>query len=341
MTAACSICGEPLWEDGLCGACLLGSALETDAPSLATGVSGSAAEDGADELAVDSFGPYTIVRVLGEGGMGAVYLAEQSAPIRREVALKVIKPGLDSRSILARFDYERQTLAMMNHPNIARVYDASRTSKGRPYFVMEYIDGEPITEYCDRRRLNTRQRLQLFRPVCLALHHAHSKGILHRDIKPNNVLVTEIDGVPVPKVIDFGIAKATDQQKYEQMAFTQFGHFVGTPEYMSPEAADLVGEGVDISSDVYSLGVMLYELLVGAVPFDGASLRKAGLAELLRVLREVEAPSLPAKLASLGLTLVDVAARRAATPVTLRKRGERGTEPDYAEGGPEGAGAAL
>jgi serine/threonine protein kinase len=295
----------------------LGGALETTLQPPPTEAFAPAGP--AEDLAFDSFGPYTILRVLGEGGMGAVYLAEQFQPIQRKVALKVIKPGLDSRSILNRFNYERQTLALMDHPNIARVFDASATAKGRPYFVMEYIEGEPITAYCDRHRLNTRQRLELFIHVCLAVQHAHSKGILHRDIKPSNVLVTEIDGAPVPKVIDFGIAKATDQQNYEQTAFTQFGQFVGTPEYMSPEAADLVGGGVDTTSDVYSLGVLLYELLVGAVPFDGKALRKAGMSELLRVLREVEAPSLPAKLTSFGQTLADIAARRASTPIGLRK----------------------
>ncbi|MBL8214957.1 MAG: serine/threonine protein kinase, partial [Bryobacterales bacterium] len=231
-----------------------------------------------------------------------------------------VKLGMDTRAILARFRYERQALAMMDHPNIARVFEADETAKGRPYFVMEYIDGQPITTYCDRHRLNTKERLRLFIPVCQALQHAHAKGILHRDIKPSNVLVSEVDGQPVPKVIDFGIAKALDQQRVERSVFTQLGQFLGTPEYMSPEAADVVSGDVDTTSDVYSLGVLLYELLVGAVPFDGRQLRTAGLAELLRIIREVEAPPLPAKLTQLGKTLDEIAERRSTSPLTLRKQ---------------------
>jgi serine/threonine protein kinase len=202
--------------------------------------------------------------------MGTVYLAEQLEPIRRTVALKVIKLGMDTSQVLARFVNERQALAIMDHPNIARIFDAGATRKGRPYFVMEYIDGAPITQYCDQKRMAVSKRLELFLAVCSAVHHAHRKGVIHRDLKPSNVLVLENDGTPVPKVIDFGIAKATDQWAVENTLLTQFGQMVGTPEYASPEQAEVMTGDVDETSDVYSLGVLLYELLVGAVPFDAS-----------------------------------------------------------------------
>jgi serine/threonine protein kinase/tetratricopeptide (TPR) repeat protein len=251
--------------------------------------------------------------------MGTVYVAEQREPIRRLVALKVVKLGMDSSQVLARFANERQSLAMMDHPNIARIFDAGATSRGRPYFVMEYIEGAPITQYCDRKRMTTRERLALFLTVCRAVQHAHHKGVIHRDLKPSNVLVTEQDGKPVPKVIDFGIAKATDKWAVENTLLTQFGQIVGTPEYASPEQADTMTGVIDETSDIYSLGVLLYELLIGAVPFDTATLRNAGLAEMLRIIREDEAPSLPRKLSSMGAAATDIAARRRTDPVSLRR----------------------
>ena len=260
-----------------------------------------------------------ILRPLGEGGMGTVYLAEQLEPIRRRVALKVVKLGMDTAQVLARFNNERQALAMMDHPNIAQIFDAGATTKGRPYFVMEYIEGAPITQYCDRKRMTTKERLALFLAVCRAVQHAHQKGVIHRDLKPSNVLVTEQDGTPVPKVIDFGIAKATDKWAVENTLLTQFGQIVGTPEYASPEQADTMTGEIDEASDVYSLGVLLYELLIGAVPFDTATLRNAGLAEMLRIIREDEAPSLPRKLTSMGAAASDIAARRQTDPVSLRR----------------------
>ncbi|WP_169980670.1 serine/threonine-protein kinase [Tautonia rosea] len=237
-------------------------------------------------------GPYTLLEGIGEGGMGTVYLAEQTKPVRRRVALKVVKPGMDSKQIIARFEVERQALALMDHPNIAHVLDASTTADGRPYFVMELVKGIPITDYCDRARLSIPDRLELFVLVCRAVQHAHQKGVIHRDLKPSNILVTLHDGVPVPKVIDFGIAKATDQRLTDKTMFTSFGQLLGTPLYMSPEQAELSGLDVDTRSDVYSLGVLLYELLTGSTPFDRESLRSAGPDEIRRLIREHE-PTTP------------------------------------------------
>ena len=294
-------------------------------------IQGALGSSGADEFGTETAGPatavapdedfgrYRIIQPLGEGGMGTVYLAEQLEPIRRRVALKVVKLGMDTAQVLARFDNERQALAMMDHPNIAQIFDAGATAKGRPYFVMEYIEGAPITQYCDRERMTTRERLALFLAVCRAVQHAHQKGVIHRDLKPSNVLVMEQDGAPIPKVIDFGIAKATDKWAVEKTLLTQFGQIVGTPEYASPEQADTMTGDVDESSDVYSLGVLLYELLIGAVPFDTATLRNAGLAEMLRIIREEEAPSLSRKLTSMGAAATDIAARRQTDPVSLRR----------------------
>ena len=267
----------------------------------------------------EDFGRYRIIRSVGEGGMGTVYLAEQREPIRRRVALKVVKLGMDTAQVLARFDNERQALAMMDHPNIAQIFDAGATITGRPYFVMEYIEGAPIIQYCDRKRMTAKERLVLFLAVCRAVQHAHQRGVIHRDLKPSNVLVMEQDGAPIPKVIDFGIAKATDKWAIENTLLTQFGQIVGTPEYASPEQADTMTGDVDESSDVYSLGVLLYELLIGAVPFDTATLRNAGLAEMLRIIREEEAPSLSRRLTSLGAAATEVAARRQTDPVSLRR----------------------
>ena len=251
--------------------------------------------------------------------MGTVYLAEQREPIRRYVALKVVKLGMDTGQVLARFANERQALAMMDHPNIARIFDAGATAKGRPYFVMEYIEGVPITQYCDRNRMAIGQRLEIFLAVCRAVQHAHQKGVIHRDLKPSNVLVMEQEGAPVPKVIDFGIAKATDQWAVEKTLLTQLGQMVGTPEYASPEQAEVTTGEVDESSDVYSLGVILYELLVGAVPYDAASMRQVGLAEMLRIIREEEAPSLSRRLTTMGAEAADIAACRQTDLTSLHR----------------------
>ena len=213
-------------------------------------------------------GLYRLLQEIGEGGMGVVYMAEQEKPVRRRVALKIIKPGMDTSQVIARFEAERQALALMDHQHIAKVLDAGATETGRPYFVMELVPGVPITEYCDRNQLTPKERLELFVPVCNAIQHAHQKGIIHRDIKPSNVLVTLYDGKPVAKVIDFGVAKATDQRLTERTMFTQFGQIVGTLEYMSPEQAEMGVLDIDSRSDIYSLGVVLYELLTGSTPLQ-------------------------------------------------------------------------
>jgi eukaryotic-like serine/threonine-protein kinase len=317
----CPKCGAELGSDdyaSLCPNCLILGAFDSSVNAEAAGtqtveIKGAGTGD-------DDFGRYRILQVLGEGGMGSVYLAEQLQPIHRRVALKVVKVGMETSQVLARFDNERQALAIMDHTNIARIFDAGATAKGRPYFVMEYIEGLPITAYCDRQRMTTKDRLALFLGVCRAVEHAHQKGVIHRDLKPSNVMVTEQHGAMVPKVIDFGIAKATDKLAVENTLLTQFGQIVGTPEYASPEQADTMTGTVDEGSDVYSLGVILYELLVGAVPFDSAMLRNAGLAEMLRIIREDEAPSLPQKITSMGAAASDVAMRRQTDPASLRRQ---------------------
>jgi WD40 repeat protein/serine/threonine protein kinase len=261
-------------------------------------------------------GPYKLVQPIGEGGMGTVYMAEQTAPVRRLVALKLIKAGMDTHQVLARFDAERQALALMDHPNIARVLDAGATETGRPYFVMELVKGVPITRYCDDRRLTLRERLELFVPVCQAVQHAHQKGVIHRDLKPSNVLIALYDGKPVPKVIDFGVAKATGPRLTEQTLYTEFGSVVGTLQYMSPEQAELNQLDIDTRSDIYSLGVLLYELLTGSTPLEHKRLKGAAILEMLRVIREEEAPR-PSTRLSTTEELPSIAACRQVEPRKL------------------------
>jgi serine/threonine protein kinase len=263
-------------------------------------------------------GKYKLIERIGEGGMGSVWLAQQSEPVKRKVAVKLIKLGMDSRQVLTRFEAERQALAMMDHPNIAKVLDGGLTSDGRPFFVMELVKGTPITEYCDACKLSLQERLELFLPVCQAIQHAHQKGIIHRDIKPSNVMIALYDDKPVPKVIDFGVAKATGQSLSAATLNTGFGGVVGTPQYMSPEQATLNNLDIDTRSDVYSLGVLLYELLTGSPPFTKAELEHKGLMEMLRVVREDEPPKPSTKLSSAG-TLPTLSANRSIEPRKLRQ----------------------
>jgi serine/threonine protein kinase len=269
-------------------------------------------------------GPYKLREQIGEGGFGVVYVAEQEKPVRRKVALKIIKPGMDTKDVIARFEAERQALALMDHPNVARVLDAGATESGRPYFVMELVHGVPITEFCDKNKLCTRDRLLLFADVCRAVQHAHQKGIIHRDLKPSNIMVTLHDGKPVAKVIDFGVSKALSQQLTEKSIYTAYGQMIGTPSYMSPEQAEMSGLGIDTRSDIYSLGVLLYELLTGKTPLDAKRLRASAYAEILRIIKEEEPPKPSLKISTLGEEATVIAEHRHTDPKQLRRslRGE-------------------
>src|SRR5262245_40486561 len=257
----------------------------------------------------DRIGSYKLLQQIGEGGCGVVYMAEQEEPVRRRVALKVIKLGMDTKQVIARFEAERQALALMDHANIARVLDAGATETGRPYFVMELVRGIRITEFCDENKLSTEERLRLFIEVCHAIQHAHQKGVIHRDIKPSNILVTVNDGVPVPKVIDFGIAKATAGRLTDLTLFTAFEQFIGTPAYMSPEQAVLTSLDVDTRSDIYSLGVLLYKLLTGGPPFDQKELLASGLDGMRRTIREVEPPRPSTRLSTMAAEALTMTAQ--------------------------------
>jgi serine/threonine protein kinase len=306
------------------------SASETALPSqLATGEHRTDGEDSTFEAALEVgqpggsgagqviAGKYKLLEVLGEGGMGTVYRASQTAPIKREVALKLIKIGMDSRAVLARFDAERQALALMDHPNIARVYDGGTSEAGQPFFVMELVSGEPITAYCDRKCLPVRARLELFVSVCQAVQHAHQKGIIHRDLKPSNVMVTEVDSRPSPKIIDFGVAKATEQ-RLTDLSLADTGAIVGTPAYMSPEQADPSSMDIDTRTDVYALGVILYELLVASPPIDAKQFKRGAILEMLRMVREVDPPR-PSTKVSTSDVLPSISANRDVEPAHLKR----------------------
>src|SRR5438105_6960152 len=291
-----------------------GSLLESPAPVAAATV-----DEPVSERPGTLIGPYKLLQQIGEGGMGTVFMAEQTQPVQRKVALKVIKAGMDSRQVITRFEAERQALAMMDHVNIARVFDGGTTESGRPYFVMELVNGVPITKYCDDNCLTPRERLELFMPVCQALQHAHQKGIIHRDVKASNVMITLYDGKPVPKVIDFGVAKATEQRLTERTLFTQYGTMVGTLEYMSPEQAEMSALGADTRSDIYSLGVLVYELLTGSTPLSHKRVREAAYGEVLRMIKEEEAPRPSMRLSDSGEALASISAQRHMEPAKLTK----------------------
>ncbi len=304
----CSKCGaelEPSAEPAPCPACLLEAGLSF-LPEQPKATFGPITEKPGDRI-----GRYKLLQQIGEGGCGVVYMAEQEEPVRRRLALKVLKLGMDTKSVIARFEAERQALALMDHPNIAKVHDAGATETGRPYFVMELVRGIKITDYCDEKNLPTQARLDLFVQVCHAVQHAHQKGIIHRDLKPSNILVNIVDGLPVPKVIDFGIAKATnDQRLTDKTVFTAFEQFIGTPAYMSPEQAEISGVDVDTRSDIYSLGVLLYELLTGKTPFDAKELLQVGLDEMRRTIREKEPDRPSTRVRTLGAGELTTTAKR-------------------------------
>ncbi len=293
----------------------------SEAPTMAAPESTTVDAAGAGVGA--TIGPYRLVELIGEGGFGSVYMAEQTEPVKRRVALKIIKLGMDTQAVIGRFEQERQALAVMDHPHIAKVLDAGTTDAGRPFFVMELVEGQPISVYADENRLTVRQRLELFGQVCNGIQHAHSKGIIHRDIKPSNVLVSTHDGRPFARVIDFGIAKAIDQHVTDETMFTEHGQLVGTPLYMSPEQAE-GSIDIDTRSDVYALGVMLYELLTGTTPLDPRQLRAAAFGEMYRMVREVDPPRPSTRLASISATAPVVAENRGAAPDKLTSvlRGE-------------------
>ena len=288
-----------------------------ESPALELGSNRTAKSESANEgQMVDR---YKILQQIGEGGFGIVYMAKQQHPVRRTVALKIIKPGMDTKEVIARFEAERQALALMDHPNIARVFDAGVTEQGRPYFIMELVKGVPLTEFCDQNQLSNRDRLELFVTTCRALQHAHQKGIIHRDLKPSNIMVTLNDNQPVPKVIDFGVSKAISQQLTEKTLFTRYGQMVGTPVYMSPEQAQMSGLDVDTRSDVYSLGILLYELLTGTTPLNAKQLRSTAYAEIQRLIVEQEAPKPSTRLSTLNDQQAKVAINRSTDSSKLRQ----------------------
>jgi hypothetical protein len=271
-------------------------------------------------------GNYELLELIGEGGMGLVYLAQQKKPIHRKVALKIVKLGMDTKQVITRFETERQTLALLEHPNIAHVFDAGTTDSGRPYFLMEYVEGKSITKYCDEYKLSVEERIKLFQQVCDGVHHAHQKGIIHRDIKPSNILVSLQDDKPVPKIIDFGIAKAITQALTDKTSYTEQGQLLGTPEYMSPEQAEMAYQEVDTRSDIYSLGVVLYELLAGITPFDAKKLREGGIDHIQQVICEEEPRTPSVRLTSLGDKAKAVAQSRRTQIITLTRRLHRELE---------------